>query len=73
MSSTACHTTVELSMALARVAPAMAQGLTIITPAGGQLTLLPGRLAERLADELSQALRLELMRRGVSVPPGEQA
>jgi hypothetical protein len=40
----------------------MAHGLTISTTAG-TITLLPGRLSDRLADELSQGLRLELMRR----------
>jgi hypothetical protein len=64
--STAHHTTVELSMALDRLVPAMAHGLTILTPAGGQITLPPGRLADRLADELSQGIRLELMRREVA-------
>lgn len=69
--STSYHTTTELSMALDRVVPSMAQGLTIMTPAGGSLTLLPGKLADRLADELSHALRLELMRRGVPSMEGQ--
>ena len=71
--STASCTTVELGMALDRLVPAMAHGLTILTPAGGSLVLLPGRLADRLADELSQGLRLELMRREVRLAEGLQS
>lgn len=61
--STAFHTPGELQAALARLVPAMGSGLTITTASGESLTLNPGRLVDRLADELSQGLRLELMRR----------
>jgi hypothetical protein len=71
--STTFHTSVELTMALQRLVPSMAHGLTISTPAGGSITLLPGRLADRLADELSQHLRLELMRREARVAMEQRA
>ena len=57
------HTEVELRYALNNLPAAMAaRGLTIKAGAY-EITLLPGRLADRLVDELSQGLRLELMRR----------
>lgn len=62
--STAHHTTVELSMALDRLVPAMTHGFTILTPAGGQITLAQGCLAERMTDELCLGLMVELVRRG---------
>lgn len=61
--STTFHTTAELRAALNKLAPAMGSGFTITTASGEQLSLLSGRLADRLADELSQGLRLDLMRR----------
>lgn len=61
--STAFHTTDELRAALTRLVPAMAGGLTITTPSGESLSLLPGRLADRLADELCIDLMLVLKHR----------
>lgn len=63
--STRFHTSAELSLALNQLVPAIGvHGLTI--QAGGHsITLLPGRLADRLSDELAQALRLDLMRHDV--------
>lgn len=63
--STQFHTPAELEAALHLLVPAMGtHGLTI--QAGGHsFTLLPGRLADRLSDELAQALRLDLMRHDV--------
>lgn len=69
--STAHHTTVELSMALNRLIPAMQHGFTIITPAGGSITLLPGRPAELLRDELAQQINLELARRAARERSGD--
>jgi hypothetical protein len=71
--STAHHTTVELSMALDRLVPAMTHGFTILTPAGRQITLAPGRLVDRMADELFLGLMVELKRRGAQVPQGAQS
>lgn len=71
--STAHHTTVELSMALDRLVPAMTRGFTILTPAGGQITLAPGGLVDRMADELCLGLMVELVSRGVQVPQGAQS
>lgn len=60
--STTFHTPAELSQALNQLVPAMAKGLTI--QAGGHsLTLLPGLLADRLADELCLGLMVELKSR----------
>lgn len=71
--STAHHTTVELSMALDRLVPAMTHGFTILTAAGGQITLAPGRLVDRMADELCLGLMVELKSRGAQVPQGAQS
>jgi hypothetical protein len=61
--STTFHTTDELRFALETIVPAMrARGFTIKTP-GYEFSLLPGRLADRLADELDLDLRLNVMHR----------
>ena len=60
--SLAFHTPAELQLALSALVPAMGFGLTIQT-GGHSITLPPGRLADRLSDELAQGLRLEVMRR----------
>jgi len=61
--STTYHTTDELRYALNNLPAAMAaRGLTIRAGAY-EITLLPGRLADRLADELSQGLQLNVMQR----------
>lgn len=61
--STSFHMLAELNMAQICLLPAMAsQGLQI-SAGGHTITLLPGRLVDRLADELAQQLRLEVLRR----------
>lgn len=61
--STRVHSDSELHMAQHRLLPAMGvHGLQIVS-GGHSITLLPGRLVDRLADELAQQLRLEVLRR----------
>lgn len=58
-----------LSYTLSRHVPAMAGGFSINT-SYGELRIEPGRLADRMADLLSQHTRLELMRLDVAADEG---
>ena len=57
------HTEAELRYALNNLPDAMAARGVTIKAGAYEITLLPGRLTDRLADELSQGLRLDVMRR----------
>jgi hypothetical protein len=57
------HTACELEMAAQQLTADMAQGFTILTPSGRSFTLLPGKPAERLRDELALQLQMENARR----------
>jgi hypothetical protein len=61
--STHFHSAAELSAAEQFLVPAMREGVLTLSAGGHSITLLPGRLSERLADELAQQLRLEELRR----------
>jgi hypothetical protein len=63
--STAMHTDAELRYVLNNLPDAMAARGVTIKAGAFEIKLLPGRLADRLADELSQGLRLDVMRREV--------
>lgn len=60
-----------LRAALNRHAPDMARGFTINTNYG-ELQIEPGRLADRIADLVSQHARLELMRMAIVAGDEEQ-
>lgn len=65
------HTNTELDTAASTLLPDMAQGFTIQTPSGRSFSLMPGRAAELLRDELGLQLQMEIARRGVRNRSGD--
>ncbi len=68
--STQCHSLVDLYMAQHCLPSAMTNHGFQITSGGHAFTALPGRLAERISEELNQYLRLEIMRRECAMGGG---